>query len=426
MKGKSLMDMNNDTIAAVATAPGMAAIAVVRVSGPGSLDVADRVFSGAKQRPSQWPANTFRHGRIIGKDMAVLDEVILLVMRAPKSYTREHVVEIQCHGGARSAARILQRIMDMGVRLAGPGEFTRRAFLNGRIDLAQAESVMDLISASTDRASSAALEQLNGRLSHEINRLYEKVLACCANIEATLDFLDDELPQHVRDEIISDAETAVIAVDRLVGTWKEGHLIRDGALVVISGRPNAGKSTLMNALLGKNRAIVSHIPGTTRDTIEEQLVIEDVMIRLVDTAGLCDSSCAIEKDGIKRARALMAASDLTLYIMDASEPIHSDDRENIAGLDPKKTIIVLNKADLPLRIDSNGAKLSIATSEPTPRFADPSKEGMLLADNRLRMIPSSGWVPKGRGGCGPQKDLNLAPFRSDLRKFRTSEGMSHS
>ena len=192
-----LMDISHDTIAAIATAPGMSALAVVRISGPGSLALADGVFSGAGQSPSMWPGNTFHRGLIIGKDGAVLDEVILLVMRGPKSYTREDVVEIQCHGGARSAARIMKRVLDMGARLAQPGEFTRRAFLNGRIDLAQAESIMDLISAATDRAFSAALEQLNGRLSREINRIYEQVLSSCADIEASLDFLDDELPQEV-------------------------------------------------------------------------------------------------------------------------------------------------------------------------------------------------------------------------------------
>lgn len=345
------MDMNNDTIAAIATAPGMSAIAVVRISGPASLAVADRVFSGIGSNPSQWPANTFHYGRIAEKNGAILDEVILLVMRSPKSYTREDVVEIQCHGGTRSAARILQRILDMGVRLAQPGEFTRRAFLNGRIDLAQAESVMDLISAATDRASKAALEQLNGRLSREINRIYEQVLVSCADIEATLDFIEDELPQDIVYKIITNLEAALNDVERLTNTWMQGHLIRDGAKVVISGRPNAGKSTLMNTLLGKNRAIVSHIPGTTRDTIEEQLVIEDVIIRLIDTAGLCDSSCLIEQDGMKRARALMAESDLTLYIVDTSNPLHADDRDNIANLDPAKTIVVLNKADLAAKLE---------------------------------------------------------------------------
>ena len=358
-----LMDISHDTIAAIATAPGMSALAVVRISGPGSLALADGVFSGAGQSPSMWPGNTFHRGLIIGKDGAVLDEVILLVMRGPKSYTREDVVEIQCHGGARSAARIMKRVLDMGARLAQPGEFTRRAFLNGRIDLAQAESIMDLISAATDRAFSAALEQLNGRLSREINRIYEQVLSSCADIEASLDFLDDELPQEVGKEIIKNIQASIKEVELLAQTWNEGHLVRDGALVVISGRPNAGKSTLMNALLGKDRAIVSHIPGTTRDTIEEQFVIEDVMIRLVDTAGLGDSSCSIEQDGVRRARALMSNSDLMLYIVDASQAMHPDDMGNIVNQDPGKTVIILNKSDLPSKIDPDfGASFSRITT----------------------------------------------------------------
>lgn len=351
------MDISPDTIAAIATAPGAAALAVIRISGPGSLALADRAFSGAGGRsPSTWPGNTFHYGRIIGQDGSALDEVILLVMRAPKSYTREDVVEIQCHGGARSAARILARILDLGARLARPGEFTRRAFLNGRIDLAQAESIMDLISAATDRAARAAVERLDGRLSREINRIYEQVLSCCADIEAAMDFLDDELSQDVGVKIIKDAEAALDDVQRLADSWTEGHLIRDGALVVISGRPNAGKSTLMNALLGKNRAIVSHIPGTTRDVIEEQLVLQDVMIRLVDTAGLSDSSCLIEQDGIKRARALVANANLTLYIVDVSQSLHADDIDNISNQDPEKTLIIFNKSDLPSKIESGFAE----------------------------------------------------------------------
>jgi tRNA modification GTPase len=334
-----------DTIAAIATAPGEGAIAVVRVSGPDSLAIADRVFRGpGGPPPSRRPANTFQHGHIVSEGM-VADEVILLLYRAPRSYTREDAIEIQGHGGTLAARRILRAVLDAGARPAEPGEFTRRAFLNGRLDLVQAEGVLDLIRARSDRAAQGALEQLEGRLSQQFSGIYDRLLAVAAELEWTLDFAEDELPATILDgvqERIADAEACIKS---LLATWDEGHLLREGALVVIAGKPNVGKSTLLNALLGKDRAIVTPIPGTTRDTIEEQVVINGYPVRFVDTAGLRSTDCRIEAEGMRRARNLAAQSDLIVYLMDATSESDTEDNANLKLLPSHKLIIVFNKCD---------------------------------------------------------------------------------
>ena len=277
----------------------------------------------------------------------------MLVMHAPHSYTREDVVEFQCHGGNTAAKRILKAILNNQVRLAEPGEFTRRAFLNGRIDLLQAEAVLDIIKAQTDRSAMMALEQLEGSLSASINDIYDILLKSGADLEATLDFPDDELPESVTPGIMQQLSMALVKMNAVLHTWDEGHLLRNGARVVISGQPNVGKSTLLNALLGKDRVIVSPIPGTTRDTIEEQMIINGIPIRLVDTAGLRTSECALEKEGVRRAKKQIEQADINLYVVDASQKMGTDDRNNITALDPRKTIIIMNKIDLGFELTDN-------------------------------------------------------------------------
>lgn len=339
------MNNQSDTIAAIATAPGEAGIAIIRISGAESLAVADRIFSHAGEPPSRRPPGAFMRG-FVKSDERVLDEVILLVMRAPHSYTREDVVEIQCHGGFVSARRILQAILAAGVRLAEPGEFTKRAFLNGRIDLVQAEAVIDLIRAQSDRSATAAVEQLEGSLSDSFNDVYDNIVRVCADLEAALDFSEDDAPPALIPEATAQAHKIMEQINCMLETWEEGHLLREGALVVISGRPNVGKSTLLNALLGKNRAIVSPMPGTTRDTLEETVILEGIPIRLVDTAGLRVTTCAIEQEGIRRARSHMQKADLHLYIIDASQPLTNEDNAHLKSFKATKAIIVMNKIDL--------------------------------------------------------------------------------
>ena len=335
-----------DTIAAIATAPGEAGIAVVRVSGPDSLGVADRVFLCTGPAPSSRPSHTVVHGRVRGRDGEILDEALLLLMRAPHSYTGEDVAELQCHGGRMAVARVLRRVLESGARTAEPGEFSRRAFLNGRMDLAQAEGVLDLIRAQSDRAAASALQQLEGRLSRRIDSIYDQLLAAASDVEATLDFPEDELPESVIPELAERIRAALRETSALLSTWTEGRLLRQGVQVVILGRPNVGKSTLFNALLGSERAIVSPIPGTTRDTIEEHLVLGGYPVRLTDTAGLRDSSCEIEREGIRRARKAMETADLAVYVLDGSSRIDPVERALLTEMPERKLLCCFNKCDV--------------------------------------------------------------------------------
>jgi tRNA modification GTPase len=340
-----------DTIAAITTAPGEAGIAVIRVSGKEALAIADAVFRGSGEAPSARSANTFVHGYVhppkqSESDAADIDEVILLTYRAPHSYTREDVVEFQGHGGATSARRILRTLLDAGARLAEPGEFTRRAFLSGRIDLLQAEAVMDLIRARSDRAAVAAVEQLEGSLSRSFTDVYDRLIAVAADLEATLDFGEDELPAATMATLRNQLDAVKADLEELVATWDEGHLLREGATVVISGRPNVGKSTLLNALLGADRAIVTHQPGTTRDVLEEQLVLDGIPLRLIDTAGLRNADCDIEQEGIRRAHSQITSADINLCVIDGSETISDSERKHISVRDAEGCIVVMNKCDL--------------------------------------------------------------------------------
>lgn len=275
-----------------------------------------------------------------------MDEAIILVFRAPHSYTREDTVEFQCHGGRMAPARLLKALQAAGARPATPGEFTRRAFLNGRIDLTQAEAVMDLIRASSDRAADAALEQMRGGISLVLNDTTDRLATLCAHIEALLDFPDDDIPNIPWPAFNRTCSESLAVFESLLKTWGEGHLLREGARIVISGRPNAGKSSIMNALLSYERAIVSPSPGTTRDTIEESFIYDGIPMRLIDTAGLRDSACPIEAEGVKRAKAALSTADAILYVIDMSCIMTNDDVSMISDA-PVAPIIVLNKADLP-------------------------------------------------------------------------------
>lgn len=339
----------SDTIAAISTATGSAGIAVVRVSGPASLDIADRIFRCTGKIPSRRPAGTFVHGFVhtpAEDEKNDTDEVILLIYRAPNSYTREDVIEFQGHGGRACAKRILRAVLETGARPAEPGEFTRRAFLNGRIDLLQAEAVADLISAKSDRAAAAALDQLEGSLSSSFTAIYSSLIAAAGDLEASLDFPEEDLPVSMVGNAEKKIKSAGKLLSKLLATWEEGHLLREGALVVISGKPNVGKSTLLNALLGTNRAIVTEEPGTTRDTIEEEFVLDGVPLLLVDTAGIRESKNIAEREGVQRAQNLIRKADLNLVMYDSSIKLAASDKKLLIGMDPGKYVIVLNKTDL--------------------------------------------------------------------------------
>ena len=320
---------------------------IVRISGPDVWRIADEAFFAMDRIPvSHREHGTFAYGRILDASGEEMDAGLALVMRAPRSYTREDVVEIQGHGGAVGMRRILRRMLELGARIAEPGEFTRRAFLNGRIDLVQAEGIFDLIRARSDRAASAAMEQMEGRLSRRFDVIYDAFLEVAANLETTLDFVEDELPDDVFSGISELLDRTFLTLDGLLDTWDEGRLLREGARVVILGRPNAGKSTLLNALLGFERAIVSSTAGTTRDTIEEGFVLDGIPLRIIDTAGLRETDCEIEAEGIRRAEAHSQEAHLSIYLIDASLPLHEEDRARLEKLVPEKSVVVLNKTDV--------------------------------------------------------------------------------
>jgi len=322
-------------------------VGVIRISGSEVWRIADEIFHALDNVPvSKRGHGTFAYGKVAEADGTEIDTGLALVMRAPKSYTCEDVVEIQGHGGAVGLRRILRRALEAGARMAEPGEFTKRAFLNGRIDLVQAEGISDLIRARSDRAASAAMEQMEGNLSRQFDIIYEAFLEVAANLETTLDFVEDELSDNVFSGIADLLGQTFQSLDRLLDTWDEGRLLREGARVVILGRPNAGKSTLLNALLGFDRAIVSSTAGTTRDTIEEGFVLDGIPLRIIDTAGLRETDCEIEAEGVRRAEAHGEEAHLAVYLVDASQPLHDEDRVRLEKLDPAKSVVVLNKIDL--------------------------------------------------------------------------------
>ncbi len=327
--------MLDDTIAAIATPLGEGGLAVIRLSGPQALAIADRSFMpGGRASPRApflptVPTHTIHYGKIMRHDRPV-DEVMVAVLRAPRTFTREDVVEITCHGGLLPARLVLDTVLENGARLAEPGEFTRRAFLNGRIDLAQAEAVNDLISARTELALAAANEQLAGKLSQRINLLRDDLIKTLAHVEAHIDFPDEDIAPDTKDQLVARLADGVKFMDELLRTANEGQILRRGIRAAIVGRPNAGKSSLLNQLLGHDRAIVSPIPGTTRDTIEETANLRGLPVIFVDTAGLREAGDAIEAEGIRRSRESFARAEFILQVLDASEPLTSADETYLA------------------------------------------------------------------------------------------------
>ncbi|MDZ4198241.1 MAG: tRNA uridine-5-carboxymethylaminomethyl(34) synthesis GTPase MnmE, partial [Kiritimatiellia bacterium] len=356
---------DTDTIVAPATAP-QGSLSVIRISGPDSYLVCDKIFSCGGKPPSLRPSHTVVHGKAKSADGKVVDEALLLIMRAPKSYTGENVAEIQCHGGPVVTRRLLGACLDAGCRMAEPGEFTRRAFLNGRMDLLQAEAVQDLVRAETDRAALAALDQLEGSLSRTVNQIHERLVTALAGAESVLDFPDDEMPPIPWNSIQKEVRSAEKEIQALLQGWQEGRILREGIRVVLLGAPNVGKSSLFNRLLDKNRAIVSKTPGTTRDSLEESLAIRGYHIRLTDTAGIRESDCEIEQEGVRRSREHEYCADLVVHVIDATN-IKRDSLTGWPGRSGRgNEIWVLNKCDL----------LDVPTRESIGRLmSEPRKDG---------------------------------------------------
>jgi tRNA modification GTPase len=334
-----------ETIAAISTALGPGAIAVVRLSGDDAIEIGDRVFRGGRSL-SSCPSHTAHIGRIIDGRGGTVDEVLATIMRSPNTYTTEHMIEFGCHGGPLPAREVLSACLAAGARQAGPGEFTQRAFMNGRIDLVQAEAIADVISSRTRKGLDLALGQLEGALSEKLALLKEALLEMRAQVEAAIDFSDDVDVSQARADVSKAAGRAGAIVRELLSSCDLGVAMRDGVTVAIVGKPNVGKSSLMNALIARDRSIVTDVPGTTRDVVEACVNMEGVPFTLVDTAGWRSSLDVAEQAGVMRARAAAEAADLCLLVVDASQRCDDDDRSVAAALAPGRTIIVGNKRDL--------------------------------------------------------------------------------
>ncbi|MDI6740722.1 MAG: tRNA uridine-5-carboxymethylaminomethyl(34) synthesis GTPase MnmE, partial [Candidatus Edwardsbacteria bacterium] len=357
----------NDTIVAVATAPGPAALAVVRISGGRAVGIADKIFQG-KTPPSRMPTHTLQHGRIHSQRGQVIDEAVLGVMLAPRSFTGEDTVEITCHGGNVAAPAVVEIAILAGARQARPGEFTLRAFLNDKMDLSQAEAVCDVISASTQAAAKAALERLAGGLSKKIRDIRGGLLDVLAQLEAMIDFPEDDLPQPVFKEILGTIGEAQERINALLDASRTAQVLKDGARVVIAGRPNTGKSSLFNLLLREERAIVTEHPGTTRDVLEGWIEIRGIPVRLFDTAGLRETTDQIEVKGVDRARGKVAQADLILLVIDASRPPRYEDKALLDQTKELPRLVVLNKSDLKpaFAAQAGWIKLSALTGQGLP------------------------------------------------------------
>jgi len=346
----------DDTIAAISTPIGAAGIGIVRVSGRNAIPVVEKIFSSKKKKMTDAPSHSMLYGHIVDPEGKVVDEVLVSVMRAPHSFTAEDVVEINCHGGVVAVRKTLETVLKAGARPAEPGEFSKRAFLNGRIDLAQAESIMDLISAKTERSLKVAVSQLEGALSSAIKAIRTEILGLLAHIEAGIDFPEHDLEDISRIQIEQKTKLILDRVKKLIDSAGTGKVFREGLKTVIIGKPNVGKSSLLNALLKEKRAIVTDIPGTTRDAIEEIVSIKGIPLKLVDTAGIRETEDIVEKIGVEKTMEMFGEADLVLFMIDASTGLTADDREIFPLLKGKNRLLIINKTDIKKDIDLSEAE----------------------------------------------------------------------
>lgn len=349
----------SDTIAAIATPSGPGGIGVVRVSGPHSLAIAERLFLAAHP-PARWTSHRLYHGRVVNDAGAVLDDALAVLMRHPHSYTGEDVLELHCHGSPVLLRQILRQALRCGARLAEPGEFTRRAFLNGRLDLAQAEAVIEVVRARTAAAAAVATQQLTGRLSDYLERLRTELIGVKAALEVQIDFVEEALEEPGA-TTMSTLHSCISELESLINSFRQGQLLREGLRVAIVGKPNVGKSSLLNALLGTDRAIVTPVPGTTRDSIDETADFDGLPVVLTDTAGLRPLQHAdpVERLGIERTNVKMAAADVLLPVLDASAPLEAEDLAVLGAAAGLPQVVVLNKSDLPQRLSEDEIEAAI-------------------------------------------------------------------
>ena len=345
------------TIAAISTAVSASGIGIVRISGPESMEVIERIYrsKGGKKKIKEVASHTIHYGYIYDQDQ-LIDEVLVMIMKAPKTFTGEDTVEINCHGGVFAMKRVLETVLKNGARIADPGEFTKRAFLNGRLDLSQAEAVIDVINAQNEYALQSSMEQLKGSVMKSIKEIREKLIYHIAYIESALDDPEhislEGYPQELQ-EVVDNQQKII---EKLLKTADDGKIIREGIKTVILGKPNAGKSSLLNLLVGENRAIVTDIAGTTRDILEEYINLNGVTLRMIDTAGIRETKDVVERIGVEKAREMAKNADLILYVVDSSTPLDENDEEIISMLMEKKAIVLYNKTDLEAAVDMDSLR----------------------------------------------------------------------
>lgn len=372
-----------DTIAAVATAMTASGIGIIRISGPDSREIAGKIYrsKGGKKRIENVPSHIIQYGFICDED-EIIDEVLVMVMDAPRSYTGENTVEIDCHGGVLAMKRVLETVVKYGARPAEPGEFTKRAFLNGRIDLSQAEAVIDVINAKNEYALKSSISQLRGNIQRVIKEIRQGIIYQIAYIESALDD-----PEHISIDGYGDTLKGEISLlkeklNGLLDTVREGKLMKEGIKTVIVGKPNAGKSSLLNLLVGEERAIVTDIAGTTRDILEETIVLHGISLRMIDTAGIRDTDDVVEKIGVKKAVENAKDADLILYVVDSSVPLDENDKEIIELLKDKKAIVILNKMDLQQQVTEEDLKEK--TNHPVVAVSAKEEEGIEFLEAKIK------------------------------------------
>jgi tRNA modification GTPase len=375
-----------DTIAAISTSIGEGGISIVRISGNDALDVATRIFKGKNDKSiSNIKSYTMRYGYVMDiETMEVIDEVILSFMKGPKSFTAEDTIEINCHGGIIATNRVLQEVIKAGARLSEPGEFTKRAFLNGRIDLSQAEAVIDIIRSKTELSMKTAIAQAEGQISQKIKTLRSNLLGIIAHIEATVDFPEDDLEETTAVLTASSLTSVLIEINNLLNSADEGKILRDGLSTVIVGKPNVGKSSLLNSLLMEKRAIVTDVPGTTRDVIEEYMNLDGVPIKIIDTAGIRATEDFVEKIGVEKSKEKIREADLIILMLDASRKLDNEDLEIVNFIKDNKYIVLLNKSDLPSKI--NKLNLNLLNSQFIIDVSASTGEGITTLKDTIKQL----------------------------------------
>ena len=388
----TLMDL--DTITAISTPVGEGAISIVRLSGPDAIKIAAKVFRGVNL--TEVKSHTIHYGHIIDPiTEEIADETLVTVMKAPKTYTREHIVELNCHGGMVAVNRVLEIVLSAGARLAEPGEFTKRAFLNGRIDLSQAEAVMDLIRAKTDQAMNVALDQMDGRLSRLIRKLRQQLLETIAHVEVNIDYPEYDDVEEMTHQMMQEKTKYVLEeIEKLLSVARQGKILREGIKTGIIGRPNVGKSSLMNALVQESKAIVTEIPGTTRDVIEEYVNVRGVPLRLVDTAGIRETEDIVERIGVERSRQVLMESDLILFVLNYNETLSEDDRQLFEIIQDMQSIIIINKTDLEKNLDILEVE-KLAQEHPIVYMSLEKDEGIEDLEEKIAQIFFAGQIETG-------------------------------